>query len=77
MKSLEEVLIENKKRIYEKKKQEYLKQQKKEERLTIFIATFIVVLTCALIFALGQRLETELKECIELGFSEDYCREHL
>lgn len=77
MKSLEEVLIENKKRIYEKKKQEYLKQQKKEERLTIFVATFIVVLTCALLIFISKIQKQELKDCMELGFDENFCRETL
>lgn len=75
-KSLQEVLHENKERVYKKRMEELKKQRKREERkevaLFCIIVGFIATLTIAGIIATSD----DLNRCKTLH-NENYCIEHL
>ena len=52
------------------------KKQRKEKMLTYFVATFIILIT-GLVMFLNYKLTTNFEEeCMEKGYSQNYCVEH-
>lgn len=49
------------------------KQQKKERILTVFIATFIVVITITVIALSNKLTNNAISSCVKKGYSANYC----
>ena len=74
---MKEVIEKNHAKAYERYKRQILERQKKEERLTAFIATFIVALTLGVILLCDMQTKNDLQNCINKGYSKNYCIEKL
>lgn len=73
---MQEAIRENKYRMrkqFEFQQKAIKKQQKKEQLLTFFIATFIVVITITVIALSNKLTNNAISSCVEKGYSANYC----
>ena len=73
---MQEAIKENKYRMrkqFELQQRAIKKQQKKEQLLTFFIATFIVVITITVIALSNKLTNNAISKCVEKGYSANYC----
>lgn len=77
MKSLEEVLKENKMKIRKEKIEEMRKkeiEQKKDTLIFLLVAGTIITLTILLLINMNNR---QMNNCIKAGHSQNYCERGL
>lgn len=75
--NLQEVLHENKKRMWEKEKARMKKQQRKESILGFVVGAFIVVMTIMLLVLSNSFNNNAVDSCLEKGNTYNYCMSNL
>jgi hypothetical protein len=75
-KSLQEVLSENRMKMWEKEKARIKKEKRKETILAYTIGTFIVMATVGLLILCNSQEQKSINSCVEAGHSYNTCVSH-
>lgn len=75
--NLQEVLHENRMRMWEKEKARLKKQQRKESMLGVIVGAFIVVITIVLLVLSNSFNNKAIDSCLENGNTYNYCMSNL
>lgn len=64
-------------RTLEMQRKRMKREKRKDTILSILIGGFIMIVTCLLINEYGKSFNKDIKNCMNNGYSKNYCIEHL